>query len=148
VATAPVSAGCLVTREGPRGTEVLLVHARRASFRSPLFGVPKGLVEPGESLVEAAVRETEEETGVRVVVIGDLGSVKQKSGKIVHAFLCTVAPGSETAIDEKGRCVRHDHENDVCRFFPLAEAREIMIEAQREFLDRLTTKTPRHQEEP
>ena len=33
-----------MTREGPRGTEVLLVHAHRASFRKPLFGIPKGLV--------------------------------------------------------------------------------------------------------
>jgi 8-oxo-dGTP pyrophosphatase MutT (NUDIX family) len=134
-----ISAGCLVTREGPRGTEVLLVHARRASFRKPLFGIPKGLVEAGETLAEAAARETEEETGLRVVVRGDLGSVRQKSGKIVHAFLCTVAPESEAAIDERGRCVRHDDENDVCRFYPLDEARELMIEAQREFLDRLAS---------
>ena len=84
--TPPIAAGCLVTREGPRGTEVLLVHARRASFRQPLFGIPKGLVEPGESLIEAAQRETREETGLRVIVRADLGSVRQKSGKIVHAF--------------------------------------------------------------
>ena len=44
-----IAAGCLVTREGPQGVEVLLVHARRASFRRPLFGIPKGLIEAGES---------------------------------------------------------------------------------------------------
>ena len=134
-----VSAGCLVTREGPRGTEVLLVHARGASFRKPLFGIPKGLVEPGESLAAAAQRETEEETGLEVILRADLGSVRQKSGKIVHAFHCTVAPESEAAVDERGRCVRHDDENDVCRFYPIAEARELMIEAQRELLDRLAS---------
>ncbi len=138
MAKALVSAGCLVTRQGPRGTEVLLVHARRASFRKPLFGIPKGLVEPGESLQDAAVRETEEETGLRIAICGDLGSVRQKSGKIVHAFLARVAPDSEAAIDERGRCRAHDDEVDVCRFYPLAEARELMIEAQREFLDRLS----------
>jgi predicted NUDIX family NTP pyrophosphohydrolase len=132
-----VSAGCLVTRDGPRGTEVLLVHARGATFRKPLFGIPKGLVEPGESPAAAAERETEEETGLQVVVGADLGSVRQKSGKIVHAFHATVAPQSAAAIDDKGRCLRHDDENDVCRFYPLAEAREMMIEAQREFLDRI-----------
>ena len=82
-----VSAGCVVVRHGPRGPEVLLVHARRASFQRPMFGIPKGLVEPGESLEAAARRETEEETGLRVVIRGELGSVRQKSGKIVHAFL-------------------------------------------------------------
>ena len=54
----PISAGCLVTRDGPDGIEVLLVHAKGASFRQPLFGIPKGLVEPGESIEAAARRET------------------------------------------------------------------------------------------
>ena len=63
VAKEIVSAGCLVTREGAAGVEVLLAHARGATFRRPLFGIPKGLLEPGESIEEAAARETWEETG-------------------------------------------------------------------------------------
>jgi predicted NUDIX family NTP pyrophosphohydrolase len=63
--------------------------------------------------------------------------VRQKSGKIVHAFLAGVAPESEALIDARGRCTRHDDENDVCRFYALEEARALMIEAQREFLARL-----------
>jgi predicted NUDIX family NTP pyrophosphohydrolase len=137
VRTPLISAGCLVTRDGPNGTEVLLVHARGASFRKPLFGIPKGLVEPGESPADAARRETQEETGLRVVVTGELGSVRQKSGKIVHAFLATVAPESLSSIDAMGRCVAHDAENDVCRFYPVDAARRLMIEAQRAFLDRI-----------
>jgi predicted NUDIX family NTP pyrophosphohydrolase len=140
VRTPVIAAGCLVTREGPRGTEVLLVHARRASFRKPLFGIPKGLVETGESLEDAAQRETQEETGLRVIIRAALGSVRQKSGKIVHAFLADVAPESAAAIDEQGRC-HGDHEVDVCRFYPIAQARELMIEAQREFLDRIGERT-------
>ena len=132
-----VSAGCLVTREAPGGTEVLLVHPRRASFRRPLFGIPKGLVEPGETLEAAAQRETFEETGLIVCIRGPLGSVTQKSGKIVHAFWATVATNSLATIDERGRCLRHDAENDVCAFYQLDKAQELMIPAQREFLDRL-----------
>ncbi len=132
-----VSAGCVVTRAGPQGTEVLLVHARRASFRRPLFGIPKGLVEAGETLEEAARRETEEETGLRVHILGPLGSIRQKSGKIVHAFGAVVAPESEGRIDKKGRCEAADGENDVCRFYPIEKARPLMIPAQRELLDRL-----------
>jgi predicted NUDIX family NTP pyrophosphohydrolase len=138
--TAPLSAGCLVTREGAEGLEVLLVHARRATFRRPLFGIPKGLVEPGESPQAAAQRETEEETGLRVHIRADLGEVRQKSGKVVRAFLASVAPESEGAIDDQGRCHGGDEENDVRRFYPLAKARELMIEAQRELLDRLAAR--------
>jgi predicted NUDIX family NTP pyrophosphohydrolase len=133
----PVSAGCLVTREGAEGIEVLLTHARGATFRRPLFGIPKGLIEQHEDPEAAARRETEEETGLRVRLRAPLGSVKQKSGKIVHAFWATVEPGSEAAIDAAGRCATPDSENDVCRFYPLEKARDMMIPAQRELLDRL-----------
>ena len=132
-----ISAGCLVTRNGPEGIEVLLVHPRRATFQRPLFGIPKGLVEDGESLEAAAMRETYEETGLRVDIYGALGSVRQKSGKIVHAFWAMVAPESQSAVDAQGRCETPDAENDVCRFYTIEKARALMIPAQRDFLGRL-----------
>jgi len=134
---AQIAAGCLVTREGADGIEVLLVHARRASFRHPLFGIPKGLVEENESLEAAALRETREETGLCVHIRRPLGSVRQKSGKIVHAFWATVAPESRAAVDDQGKCATPDAENDVCRFYGITKARGLMIPAQRDFLDRL-----------
>jgi predicted NUDIX family NTP pyrophosphohydrolase len=133
----PISAGCLVTRTVDGRTEVLLVHPRGATFRRPLFGIPKGLVEGSEVIATTAQRETFEETGLVVRIRSSLGSVKQKSGKLVHAFWATVESDSEAAIDARGRCLRHDHENDVCRFYPIEKAYELMIPAQREFLDRL-----------
>ncbi len=139
----PVAAGCLVTREVAGQIEVLLVHARRASFRRPLFGLPKGLVEAGEGLEACARRETFEETGLRVVLKRPLGTVRQQSGKIVHAFWATVDDASLGNIDELGRCQGHDQENDVCRFYPLDKARELMIPAQRVFLDRLAAELGR-----
>jgi predicted NUDIX family NTP pyrophosphohydrolase len=138
---APISAGCLVTRDGSHGTEVLLVHPRRATFQRPMFGIPKGLVEEGESLEVAARRETYEETGLRVRIRGALGSVRQKSGKTVHAFWATVTPESQSAVDAQGRCATPDAENDVCRFYGIEQARRLMIPAQREFLDRLAALT-------
>ncbi|MEY8565070.1 NUDIX hydrolase [Corynebacterium sp.] len=53
----------LTTRE--RGTTLLLVQ-HRASWTNfgGTWGIPGGAVEPGESAVDAALRETQEETGV------------------------------------------------------------------------------------
>jgi predicted NUDIX family NTP pyrophosphohydrolase len=136
-----ISAGCLVTRHGPHGIEVLLVHPRGATFRKPVFGIPKGLVEAWEDAETAARRETEEETGLRVRIHTSLGSVQQQSGKIVHAFWATVDPASESTIDEQGRCPAPDGENDVCRFYPVDTAAQRMIPAQRAFLTRLKNTT-------
>ena len=83
------------------------------------------------------MRETHEETGLQVHIHGALGSVRQKSGKVVHAFWATVAPESQLAVDAQGRCQTPDAENDVCRFYEIGKARALMIPAQRDFLDRL-----------
>jgi 8-oxo-dGTP pyrophosphatase MutT (NUDIX family) len=53
-----VSCGVIVTD----GERILLGHATR----SPRWDIPKGLAEPDESLVAAAVRELSEETGLAV----------------------------------------------------------------------------------
>jgi 8-oxo-dGTP pyrophosphatase MutT (NUDIX family) len=132
-----VAAGCVVTRDGSDGVEVLLVHARGATFRRPLFGIAKGLVEEGENLEEAAKREVMEEAGLEVEIRASLGRITQKSGKVVHAFWATITEGSRARIDDKGRCATPDKENDVCRFYPLDRAPDLMIPAQVELLDRL-----------
>jgi 8-oxo-dGTP diphosphatase len=57
---------------GPGGVEVLLVR----SARYGTWSWPKGKVEAGETLPECAVREVEEETGVRAVLGRPLPSVR------------------------------------------------------------------------
>lgn len=57
-----LAAGAVCWREGRNGLEVLLVHRPRYND----WSWPKGKVDPGETLPEAAVREVEEETGYRV----------------------------------------------------------------------------------
>jgi predicted NUDIX family NTP pyrophosphohydrolase len=78
-----------------------------------------------------------EETGLEVEIRASLGRIKQKSGKVVCAFWATVAETSLARIDVKGRCATPDEENDVCRFYPLDRAPDLMIPAQVELLDRL-----------
>ena len=57
-----VSAGAVVTRKGPAGRELLLVH--RPKYDDWSF--PKGKQDPGEHVTATAVREVLEETGVEI----------------------------------------------------------------------------------
>jgi predicted NUDIX family NTP pyrophosphohydrolase len=86
-----VSAGLLMVRRSAGGIELLLAHPGGPFFRNKDDGawtIPKGLVNPGEDLLAAARRELEEETGVIVpdTVFAPLGHVRQRGGKIVHAW--------------------------------------------------------------
>ena len=44
--------------------KILLVHPTNASWQKNTLGIPKGKVEDGEDLKDAALRELEEETGI------------------------------------------------------------------------------------
>src|SRR5213592_1976776 len=85
------SAGLLMYRVREGQPEVFLAHPGGPFFKNKDDGhwsIPKGEVEPGEDLLAAAIREFKEETGVGPSD-GDfieLGSIKQKGGKIVHAW--------------------------------------------------------------
>ena len=68
---AALSAGCAVLDAGGR---VLLI--RRADER--IWGLPKGTVEPGETLEETAMREVREETGLQVRVLRALTEIRYK----------------------------------------------------------------------
>jgi predicted NUDIX family NTP pyrophosphohydrolase len=85
-----VSAGLLVYRRRGGDLEVLLVHPGGPSWRNKNQGawsIPKGEVTEGEELLEAAKREFEEETGCTPGgTFLRLQPVKQKSGKVVHAW--------------------------------------------------------------
>ena len=73
-----LAAGAVVTRLDPIvGTEVLLIH--RARYED--WTLPKGKVEPGESLPVCAVREVAEETGVTVRLSSPLDTLRYDAGK-------------------------------------------------------------------
>ena len=85
-----VSAGLLLFRRRRGGLEVFLAHPGGPFWSARDLGawtVPKGLVEEGEDPLAAAVREFEEETGIHPQgPFLPLGSVRQKAGKVVHAW--------------------------------------------------------------
>ena len=85
-----ISAGIVLFRRTP-GLEVLIAHPGGpfwASKDEGAWSFPKGEVEPGEAPRLTAAREFEEEIGIAVDTnrLIELGTVRQRSGKIVHGF--------------------------------------------------------------
>ena len=84
------SAGLLMFRRRAGTIEVLLAHPGGplwANKDAEAWTIPKGEIAEGEDPLTAARREFEEETGIQPEgVFYPLGSVRQKSGKIVHAW--------------------------------------------------------------
>lgn len=84
------SAGLLVYRQWHGETQVLLIHPGGPYFRNKDAGawsIPKGEPQPDEELLDAAIREFQEETGwMPSGPYTPLSPVKQKGGKTVYAF--------------------------------------------------------------
>jgi predicted NUDIX family NTP pyrophosphohydrolase len=85
-----ISAGLLMYRIQDGELQVLLAHPGGPYFKNKdelAWTIPKGEIEPGEDLLEAAKREFKEETGVTPTgPFTALTPIKQKGGKIVHAW--------------------------------------------------------------
>jgi predicted NUDIX family NTP pyrophosphohydrolase len=86
-----VSAGLLMYRLNNGSLEVLLAHPGGPLYEGKdigYWGIPKGEVEPGETIMEAALREFAEETGLGLISehYTQLGSIMENSGKIVYAW--------------------------------------------------------------
>jgi 8-oxo-dGTP pyrophosphatase MutT (NUDIX family) len=105
-----VSAGGLVWRRIPDvSISVVLV---RPAGRST-WVLPKGHIEPGETVVQAAIREAREETGLTVGAVEPLGEIsyvyssRERDGtttrifKHVHFFLMEYTSGDPSAHDSE-----------------------------------------------
>jgi predicted NUDIX family NTP pyrophosphohydrolase len=131
------------------GLEFLLAHPGGPFFANKDDGVwtiPKGLVDPGEALLDAAIREFGEETGFATPDEGfvPLGEVRQKGGKVVHAWAflgdCDEAAlvSNEVLIEWPPRTGRRRAypELDRAAFFFADAARGKLLPAQVPFIDR------------
>lgn len=131
--TRQTSSGGVLVRRGEAGPEVLLA-SRRTRRGELVWGLPKGLVESGESAEDTAVREVREETGYSGKVRETLGEVSYwfvwegtRIRKTVHFFLMEdlgEPPGERDAemeevrwfpIDEAVRTAGFDSEKDMIR---------------------------------
>ncbi len=146
-----VSAGLLLFRRSGKGLEVFLAHPGGPFWSGRDLGawtVPKGLVEDGENPLATAVREFEEETGIHPEEpFLPLGSVRQKAGKLVHAWAWEgeadprrVRSNSMRAEWPRGsgRWLTFP-EVDRCEWFDARNARDKINPAQAELIDRLET---------
>ena len=149
---ARISAGLVMYRLRQGRWEVLLAHPGGPFFVGKDYGhwtIPKGEIEPEEDYLSAALREFEEEVCIEIDPKShflELGSIRQKGGKTVHAwaveqdwddgqpfqsstFTLEWPPGSGN--------FQAFPEVDRAKFFPLDEARRRIKEAQIPLLDRL-----------
>jgi predicted NUDIX family NTP pyrophosphohydrolase len=147
-----ISAGLLMYRvraDQSASLEVLLVHPGGPYWRNKDDGawtIPKGQVNPGEDLFAAAVREFTEETGLTSSgSFIPLGEIKQKSGKIVHAWAfrgdCDPAQihsnNFELEWPPKSGHTQSFPEIDRAGFFDLPTARQKILPSELPLLDRL-----------
>ena len=123
------AAGGLVRRRGPGGrAEIALVH--RPAYDD--WAYPKGKLHPGETEEEAAVREVEEETGLRCRLGRDLGTTSyldpQGRQKTVRYWEMTPIEGDLAPANEI----------DDARWVPVADAADLLsYPRDRELLARL-----------
>jgi predicted NUDIX family NTP pyrophosphohydrolase len=145
-----VSAGLLMFRIKDNKLEVLLAHPGGPFFARKDDGawtIPKGEIASGEDLLKRAQIEFEEELGIRPPGNWiDLGSIKQKGGKTVHAWAFEGdLPDSfklksntfELEWPPRSGKLKQFPEIDRAEFFPEEIARQKMNPAQLPFLDRL-----------
>jgi predicted NUDIX family NTP pyrophosphohydrolase len=145
-----VSAGILLYRLREGALEVLVGHPGGPFFgRADLgnWSIPKGERAADEDLEATARREFEEETGHPVPSgpLLDLGSVRQKGGKVVYAWATEgdldPAEATSNMIEIPwppftGRVVRFPEIDRVAWFDPV-EVRRRIKEAQVPFVERL-----------
>ena len=146
------SAGVLLFRS-PVSPELLLVHPGGPFWARKDLGawtIPKGEPDPGEEPRRCALRELGEELGPEAPSLDpgeliELGSVRQKAGKLVHAWAAeaefdpaALASNSfELEWPPRSGTRREFPEVDRAEWFEPEQARRRILPAQVPLIDRL-----------
>ncbi|MFH1325209.1 MAG: NUDIX domain-containing protein [archaeon] len=148
-----ISSGLLMYKINDKNLKVFLVHHGGPFWKNKDIGawsIPKGQVKEKEKLFDTAKREFVEETGIKLTGKNEfipLGEVRQKSGKIVHAWAFEndwngLLKQNIIEIEypyNSGKKIKIP-EVDKVKLFSIEEAKEKIIPAQREFIERLVEK--------
>jgi predicted NUDIX family NTP pyrophosphohydrolase len=147
-----ISAGLMMYRvrtEQNNSVEILLAHPGGPYWKNKDDGawtIPKGEITPGEDLLAAAIREFTEETGLTPAPpFVPLGEIKQKSGKIIHAWAfqgdCDPAQIRSNTFElewpPKSGLTQEFPEIDRAKFYDLVAARQKILVSELPLLDRL-----------
>ena len=123
------AAGGVVLRERADGPEIAVVHRPRYDD----WSLPKGKLEPGEVWSAGALREVEEETGLRCELGPELAPARYRDrkgrDKLVRWWLMRPLEGEFTANDEVDELrwlapeaalelLDYDHDRDLVRALP------------------------------
>ncbi len=127
------SAWWVAAIELPVATDTIPGLAKRAvrAKPKPVLCLPKGLIDPGEKALEAALREVREETGIIAVPITKLGDIKyvyarswgdgERVFKIVSFYLLRYESGEIDNITEDMRI-----EVGRAKWVPLKDAPQLL----------------------
>jgi 8-oxo-dGTP pyrophosphatase MutT (NUDIX family) len=113
--------------------------AIRPAGKENIWALPKGLIGPGESAADAAVREVAEETGVQGRLVDKLGDIRyvytwrgERVFKVVSFFLVRYVRGRLGDVPEAFR-----HEVAEVRWLPLVDApRLLSYKGEREMAEK------------
>lgn len=144
-----ISAGILLYRIRQDILEVLLVHPGGPFFRNKdegAWSIPKGETDGEDDLLAVARREFVEETGLNTEgPFVALAPIKQKGGKVVHAWACqgdcdpAQIKSNTFSLEWPPKSGRRQEfpEIDRAEFFAIAEAKRKINPAQAGFLEQL-----------
>lgn len=146
------SSGVLLFRAERDSLELLLVHPGGPFWAKKdrgAWSIPKGAVEAGEGLRACALREIGEELGapppLSEEALIELGTVRQRSGKVVHGFAAEGQFDPAKLSSNTFRMEWPPHsgregefpEVDRAQWFDPPTAKEKLLAAQVPFIDRL-----------
>ena len=128
-----ISSGGVVFRRHNSIIEVALIAVKGGT----VWCLPKGLIDKGEIPEKTALREVEEETGLKGRIIEKLGEItywyylkeeNAKCRKTVHFFLMEY---------EGGDISNHDYEVEDAKWFPIDEALDkVNYKSERELIEK------------
>jgi predicted NUDIX family NTP pyrophosphohydrolase len=146
------SAGILLFRVNGAGPEFLLVHPGGPFWKKRdegAWSIPKGQIEDGEVPRDCALRELAEELGAPPELapqeLIELGSVRQRAGKVVEAWAAEAEFDPATlasntfSLEWPPRSGKEQEfpEVDRAEWFGVEQARRKILPAQADFLDRV-----------
>ena len=138
-----VSAGGVVFRESNGNIEVAIIE----TSSEKRWQLPKGLIDAGETVEEAAIREVREESGLNSEILEPADDIeywftaaydgqRRRYHKMVHFFLMKYVSGS---VED------HDHEVAESRWVPIGEAMKMLeFKSEQDVVHVAAEKIPNH----